>query len=59
MGTPVVVNPQEVIKTLLLLQEVERGRLGRLVLQGQVDTFMTAVLLWVSGLDALYLDAQA
>ena len=53
MGTPVVVNPQEVIKTLLLLQEVERGRLGRLVLQGQVDTFMTAVLLWVSGLDAL------
>ena len=55
----VVVNPDEVIEALLLLQEVEGGRLGGLLLQCQVHALVATVLLGMSGLDALDLDAEA
>ena len=55
----VVVNPDEVIKAFLLLQEVERGGLGGLLFERQVHAFVTAVLFGVSWLDALEVDAQA
>ena len=48
-----------VIKALLLLQEVERRRLGGFGLQGSVDALVSAILLRVPGLDALDLDAEA
>jgi hypothetical protein len=57
--TRVVVNPDEVIKAFLLLQEVERGGLGGFVLQRQVDPLMATVLLGIARLDALELDARA
>ena len=59
MWSLIVVNPHEVIKALLLLQEVERGRLSSLSLQCAVNTFMSAVLLGMSGPDALDLDTEA
>ena len=59
MWALVVVNPDEVIKALLLLQEVERGGLGGLFFERQVHAFVTAILLRVSWLDALEVDAKA
>ncbi len=55
----VVGNPDKVIKAFLLLQEVEPGGLGRVLFQGQVHAFVTAVLLGMAGVDALDLDAEA
>ena len=48
-----VVALDEAIELRLLLQEVLRGRLGRLLLQCQVHALVPAVLLRVAGLDAL------
>ena len=48
MRALVIVNPGKVIEALLLLQEVEGGRLGRLLLQGQVQACVTTVLLRVT-----------
>ena len=59
MGSLVVVAVDEVIKPGLLLQEVFGGWFGGLQLQGQMHTFMSAVLLRMAGLDALDLDAAA
>jgi hypothetical protein len=46
--TLVVVNPHEGIEAFLLLQEVERRRLGCFGLEGTVDALVTAVLLGVA-----------
>ena len=43
----------EGIEPGLLLQTVETGRAGSLLLQGQVHALMAAVLLRMAGLDAL------
>ena len=59
MWSLVVVNPDEVIEALLLLQEVEGSGLGGFFLQCQVHALVATVLLGMSGLDALDLDAQA
>ncbi len=58
MRTFIVVNLDELIEALLLLQEVERGGLGRLFLEGQVHAFMASILFGMSRLDALDLDAE-
>ncbi len=55
----IVVNPDELIKALLLLQEVEGGGLCGFILQGQVHALVATILLRVSGLDGLDIDAQA
>jgi hypothetical protein len=55
----VVVNPDESIKALLLLKEVEGGGLGGFFLQRQMHALMAAVLLWMSGLDALQFDPES
>jgi hypothetical protein len=54
-----VVNPDEVVEALLLLQEVERSGLGGFGLERETQAFMPAVLLWLTGLDALDVNAQA
>lgn len=54
-----VVNLDEVIKALLLLQEVEGGRFGGFLFQGQMHALVPAVLLRVAGLDALEADAES
>ena len=59
MRALVVVNPDEAIKAFLLLEEVEGGGLGGLLLQGQVHAFVSTILLRVAGLDPLDLDAEA
>ncbi len=58
MGSLVIVNPHKVIKALLLLQEVEAGRVGRFLLQRQMHAFMAAILFWMAWFDPLNLDAQ-
>src|SRR6185369_9004388 len=42
----------------LLLKEVGAGRTSRFFLQRQMHAFVTAVLLWMTGLDALDGDPQ-
>ena len=54
----VVVDTGEGLEASLLLQEVLSGRLGGFLLQGQVHTFVPAVLLWMSRFDALDRDPQ-
>jgi hypothetical protein len=49
----------EVIELGLLLEEIFRGRLGGLLLQGQMHSLVPAVLLWVAGLDAFDADPEA
>lgn len=49
----------EVIEALLLLQDVEGGWLGGFLLEGQVQAFVTSVLLGMAGLDALQADAES
>ena len=49
-------NLDELIEAALLLQEVEGGRLGSFLFQGEVHTFVSAVLLRVTRLDALDAD---
>src|SRR5690606_24800808 len=53
-----VVNPREVIEALLLLEEVEGGWSGSLLLEGEVHALVAAVLLRVARLDALDRDAE-
>ena len=43
MRPVVVVNLDEVVEALLLLQEVERGGLGRFCLERETYAFMTAI----------------
>ena len=57
MGTLVVVNPHELIEAFLLLQEVEGSRLGGFLLERQVHALVAAVLLGMTGLDALQADS--
>ena len=59
MWSLVVVNLDEFIEAFLLLQEVEGGGLCRFLLQCQMHAFMAAVLLRISGFDALYLNTKA
>jgi hypothetical protein len=49
----------EAIEASLLLQGVEAWRAGCFLLQGQMHTFMAAVLLRMARLDALDADAEA
>ena len=58
MRSFIVVNLDEGIEALLLLQEIERSGLGGILLQCQMHALVTAVLLWVAGLDALDLDQK-
>ena len=53
MRALLVVALDEAIELRLLLQEVLRRRLGRLLLQRQMHALVPAVLLRVAGLDAL------
>ena len=55
----VVVAIDEVIELGLLLQEVVRGGLGGLFFQRQVHALVAAILLGMTGLDALDANAQA
>ena len=59
MRSLLIVNVHELIEATLLLQEVEGGRLGSLLLQGEVHTLVASVLFGVTWLDALDADAQA
>ena len=59
MRSLIVVNPDEVIEALLLLQEVERGGLGGFILERQVHALVASILLRMSRLDALNVDAQS
>jgi len=54
----VVVDAGEGIEASLLLEKILSGRLGGFLLQGQVHTFVPAVLLWMSRFDALDGDPQ-
>jgi hypothetical protein len=54
----VIVNPDEPIEALLLLQEVERRRLGGFLLEREMHALMAPVLLRATRLDALDLDPQ-
>ena len=56
--TVIVVDLHEVVKAFLLLQEVERSRLGGLLFQGPVHSLVSAVLLGVTGLDAFDGDTE-
>jgi hypothetical protein len=59
MGPVGVAVIDEGVQANMLLQEVMGGRPGGLVLQGQMHALMTAILLRMSWLDALDVDAQA
>jgi hypothetical protein len=52
-----VVNPDERLEALLLLQGVEGGGLGGLVLEREMHALMSSVLLRLARLDALQADA--
>jgi hypothetical protein len=54
-----VVALDEAIELRLLLQEVSRRRLGRLLLECQMHPLVAAVLLGVTWLDALDADTQS
>jgi hypothetical protein len=54
----VVVAVDEVIELRLLLQEVLRRGLGSFFLQRQVHPLMAAVLLGMTGLDALDVNSE-
>jgi hypothetical protein len=41
MRSLIVVNPHEVVEAFLLLQEVERGRLGGFLLEREMNAFVT------------------
>jgi len=58
MRPVIVVTLNEVIKTVLLLQEVVAGWTGGLLLEGQVHAFVTVVLLWMARLDAFNRDTE-
>ncbi len=57
MRTLVVVDPSEVLKAGQLFRQARRRRARRVLLQGQVQTLVTAVLLRPARLDPLRLDA--
>jgi len=57
--TLVVEDLDELVEAGLLLQEVSTRRLGSFLFQGEMHTFMAAVLLRMSRLDPLNADAQA
>src|SRR5262245_39764446 len=59
MRAVVVVNLPEVVEALLRLEEVEGGGLRRFLLQGQVNTRTSGVLVRKPGSDALEADTQA
>src|SRR5436190_22360198 len=59
MRALVVVALNEVIKSRLLLQEVRCGVLGGLLLERQVHALVAAILLGVTGLNALDLQTEA
>ncbi len=59
MRTVLIEDADELIELRLLLEEIFGGRLGGFLLQGQMHTFVAAVLLGVSGLDALEVDAES
>ena len=58
MGTFLIEDVDELIEAGLLLQEVGSGRFGGFLLQGEMHTFMTAVLLRMARLNAFDTDAQ-
>ena len=59
MRSIVVVNPYKFIEATLLLQEVERSWSGSLFLQGPMHSLVSAILLWMTWLDAFDVDAQS
>ena len=59
MRTLVVEDLYELVEPGLLLQEVSTRRLGSFFFQGEMHTFMAAILLRMSRLDPLNADAQA
>ena len=54
-----VVVVDELVEASLLDEEVPGRRLGGFLLEGQMHTFVAAVLLGMTGLDALDVDAEA
>ena len=58
MRALLVEGVDELIEARLLLQEVLGGGLGGLLLQRQVHALVAAILLGMSGLDALEVDPQ-
>jgi hypothetical protein len=58
MGPLLVEGADELIEASLLLEEVLGGGLGGLLLERQMHALMAAVLLRVSGLDALDIDPE-
>ena len=59
VGPDIVVVVDEVIESCLLLQEILCCRFGGLDLQCQMHALVTAVLLRMTGLDALDVDAES
>ena len=53
-----VIALDEGVEARLLLQDVGRGRFGRLLLERQVHAFVAAVLLRATWLDAFDVDAE-
>jgi hypothetical protein len=49
----------EGVEARLLLQAVQAGRAGGLLLEREMHALVTAILLWMAGLDALDRNAQA
>ena len=54
-----IVNILEVVKFALLLQEVVTRWFGGLFFKGEMHPFVPPILLGVSGLDTLNINAQA